>query len=150
MMNQRQTALLILMMCFAMASVLPAQTTAPVSEAPTSAATGEDLDEQPKTRDPFWPVGWKPAPKVVNTGGTTVQRPTFKPKWTAVFRTIQVTSIVETFDKGEYIATVKNFGVVEKGDVLSIKLDGYIYQVLIADITNKGIVPAKKSVAESK
>jgi hypothetical protein len=144
MMKQRHTALLTLMMCFAMASLLPAQTTAPISEA----AVGEDSNEQPKSRDPFWPVGWKPAPKVVDEGGTV--GPTFKPKWAAIFRSIQVTSIVETFNKGEYIATVKGFGVVEKGDVLSVKLDGYIYQVLIDDITNKGIVPAKKSVAESK
>ena len=148
MMNQRQTALLILIMCFAMASLLPAQITATVSDAPTSTSSSDDSSDIPKTRDPFWPVGWKPAPKVPKA--PAVKRPKFIPKWDAVFRSIQVTSIVETFNKGEYIATVKNFGVVEKGDVLTIKLDGLVYQVLIAKITNKGIAPVKKSVAESK
>ncbi len=138
-------------------ALLQAQT--PAADAAT-AALGADADEESdkgpehKLRDPFWPVGWTPPVKKPKTPQDTVTEDTgpadFVPKWSKVLRSIEVRSIVETFTEGEYIATVTGFGVVEKGNTLSIKHEGYLYKVLVKDISNKGIVPEKTSVSPLK
>ena len=109
----------------------------------------QTVDASMSLRDPFWPVGWKPAPKIKTPDATVQEDVAFVPQWGKVLNSIQISSLTETFEKGTYIAVIKGVGIVEKGDILPIKHDGYTYHILIKDITSQGIVPEKKSVLPS-
>ncbi len=99
-------------------------------------------------RDPFWPIGWEPQPEQPNE---PVQKPV-QPRsavvnWEGAMAKIKISGISETFEPGVYIAIVKGYGVVEKGEILTIRFDGMAYQVLIKDITSEGVVPERLGVA---
>lgn len=138
---------------FSPVAVLLAQTESAVAKDPSQS---EEKAKGPEynLRDPFWPVGWTPAPKqnplAPDTTAQNPAPPTFVPQWAKVLKGIEVKSIAKTFIEGEYIATVTGFGVVEKGDTLSIKHEGHLYKVVIRDITEKGIVPEKSGVSPLK
>ena len=123
-----------------------ATATEPSDEALSQPANADDASST--LRDPFWPVGWEPAP--ITPDAPKKVKPDFTPLWGKVLRSIKVTSLSETFEKGTYIAIIKGYGVVEKGDILPIRMGGYTYQILIKDITSRGIVPEKKGVHPSK
>ena len=112
-------------------------------------AETQAVDASKPLRDPFWPVGWKPSPKIKTPDAAVQESVDFVPQWGKVLNSIQVSSLTETFVKGTYIAVIKGVGIVEKGDILPIKHDGYTYHILIKDITSQGIVPEKKSVLPS-
>ena len=124
----------------------PAGKSAALPPDDTAAHNGGIADQ----RDPFWPVGWKPTPINADDEEDVNQPPVSKIKWEEALSRIKVTGISETFKPDVYIAIVKGFGVVEKGDLLTIKFDGMEYQVLIKDITSAGLVPEKRGVTPIK
>ena len=99
-------------------------------------------------RDPFWPVGWEPPPKVAPTPGV-VHQPKSPIRWDEARKHIRITGLSKTSD-GDYFAILKKIGVVEAGDVVAVTLDDLVYRWRVTKITNKGIVPEKIGVFPKK
>jgi len=95
-----------------------------------------------RLRDPFWPIGWEP-PIVEDVPAET--RPISAVRWNDVLKRLDVTALSKKPD-GSHVAIIKNIGVVEIGDVVTIRLDGLTYHIEIHDITPAGVVPKRLSV----
>ena len=96
-------------------------------------------------RDPFWPVGWKPAP----IDATAPENPKGPIRWNEAARKLEVTALSRGAD-GRYFAIVKDIGVVEKGDTLSVEHEGLLYRWRVKDITSRGIVPERMTATNQR
>ena len=94
-------------------------------------------------RDPFWPVGFSPVPvseKQVSERVSRIRELTQWPK-------LELRGITRT-GKGEYIAILNGIGLVEPGDIISMRRDGLIYRWRVNDITAAGISRTRLDVRE--
>ena len=113
----------------------------------------ENIDEETPLivgRDPFWPVGYTPPPKIVpvadvqpaDTDDTPPQPPPeIKPKeteWPEIHKRLRVRGITSTLDGG-YIAMVDGFGLVEKGQIIQITERNTIFRWDVDNITQRGL-----------
>ncbi len=84
------------------------------------------------SRNPFWPIGWKPAAKVANNGGAGPEvRPT----------AFLVSSI--TMDQGARFAII-NGKVMTEGQVFGLQMGSQTYQVTVKAIQDGQVVLARR------
>lgn len=110
----------------------------PAAPADTPAGT---VEETPLStlRDPFWPKGFRPTPKVVQSKQTTGGVGSATLRWVEAAKQLKITGTSRT-SKGVLVAVVKGVGVVEAGDMISVRYEGIIYRWKVLKITEKGIV----------
>lgn len=111
------------------------------------AATEGDAEEDGETetamvRDPFWPVGYSPAPVVRKTktkqGGPAapVVPETVVPKWDEALKSLKVTGIMKA--GAGYVAVVNGQVVAEK-DAVATTFEGQNYSWKVASISARGV-----------
>jgi len=114
--------------------------------------------DTPKQRDPFWPVGYVPKkePKIKEkgTGKTSIPvvaspESTRNPAWDEARRKMDIRGISLIHDKNsktlKYLAMVAG-KLVEAGDVVTVKYDGYVYRWRVAGISEEGVSLRKLDV----
>jgi hypothetical protein len=100
-----------------------------------------------RARDPFWPVGWHPPEVSVAAANGSSER--LVVQWDDALRRVTVTGISRAVD-GTYAAVIKGVGVVQTGDIISIRHGGLNYRWRVRDVTSEGIVPEKLGVLPIK
>jgi hypothetical protein len=94
-------------------------------------------------RDPFWPSGWRPP----NFGKKKTAAEITSPiKWHEAASLLRIAGLTKK-PNGNYIAIIKGYGLIEKGDTLTVNYQGLIYTWKITNITSKGIERKKISVS---
>ena len=93
-------------------------------------------------RDPFWPSGWRP-PNCGKTNTTTEIRSPIK--WREAASLLHIAGLSKKAN-GDYIAIITGYGIVEKGDTITVKYQGLIYTWAIKEITALGIERKRLSV----
>ncbi len=106
-----------------------------------SAPTTEDLppevfDPSDTRRDPFWPVGWKPP--YIGQSREDVQAANRLDRWREALNRREVTGVSKKPD-GAYLAVLRGIGVVEKGDIVRVWMDGQAYRWRITGVLQNGI-----------
>ncbi len=94
-------------------------------------------------RDPFWPIGYTPAPPVASNEVRVVapatpqvrQIPTEWPE-------LKVTGLTRT-PEGSYLAFVIGSGFVEPGDIVTIKRNGMVYRWKVNAVSEKGLATSR-------
>ena len=100
-------------------------------------------------RDPFWPVGFYPMPesKKENEEEREKEKQLSELQARTKWPKLELIGLTKTSDN-KYVAILKDFGVVEPGDIISAKQDGLIYRWRINAITDKGILRTRLEVRE--
>ena len=93
-------------------------------------------------RDPFWPSGWRPPNFGRKKTTTEIKSPI---KWNEAARRLSIVGLSKKAN-GSYIAIIKNYGIVEKGDMLTVNYQGLLYTWVIKEITALGIERKRLSV----
>ena len=98
----------------------------------------------PPLRDPFWPVGYRPAKMVteVSTAQSTVIRRDVASDWNTAMQSIDIQGVSSR--AGDEFYAVINGEVKSKGDKVSVDLDGKIYTWEIQLITPPGSVKLRR------
>jgi len=125
-----------------------AEPAAPAAEPTAPAEAVSAVSESESLRDPFWPVGWKPAPVVAEPDRPQVVRPVRVIAWDEAAKKLKLSGISKS--AGVYLAVLQGIGVVEKGDVISIEHGELTYRWIVRSITSKGIVPERLAVDQKK
>ena len=94
-------------------------------------------------RDPFWPSGWRPPNFGRKKSIEEIKSPI---KWDEAASLLRITGLSKKPD-GNYIAIIKGYGIVEKGETLTVNYQGLIYTWTIKKITALGIERKKLSVS---
>ncbi len=119
------------------------------ADVPESAADGTTVPSLAQTldaiRDPFWPIGWTPPPPEPE-GTPAADAPKGPIRWEEATRLLIVSGIAR-LPGDRYAATLRNVGVVEEGDRVSIEFQDMIYHWEIQTITSKGIVPRRLGIS---
>jgi len=102
-----------------------------------SKSENEAAEEVP--RDPFWPVGYRPKAANEDDGGLLPKVKTIK--WPS----LNLKSIARA-SGGTHVAILEGVGIVEVGDIVTVKKDGLIFKWRIEAITEKGILPRRLGV----
>ncbi len=112
----------------------------PVAAEPVATNTIALIDDT--SRDPFWPKGYVPQGKVlpaqVADSATGDSAAVKKKKIEAKWPVLKVGSINKTKD-GTYIALIDGIGVIETGNIIKIKKDGYQFSWKIEEIRKAGV-----------
>jgi len=109
----------------------------------TAASDGSDIYNK---RDPFWPVGWTPPPKITDT---TIKGPQSPIRWADAARLLEVSALSESAD-GTYFAIIKGQGVVEKGDFVAVRFNGLTYRWKVIEISGTGLRTERIGVVNQK
>ncbi len=112
------------------------------AEGTTNSAAQETITPE-SLRDPFWPVGFRPAPVSEKEDVDKLSRIRELARWPK----LTLRGITRT-GRNEYIAILEGIGLVEPGDIVSIRQDGLIYRWRINDITADGISRTRLDVRE--
>ena len=117
-----------------------------VKAGPAAAPPPAAQDEVPVSslRDPFWTVGWKPAPRAMPVQKKVAADATAQ-RWDEAFKQIRVSALGQNAE-GKYVATVKGVGVVDVGDTISISYGGLLYRWKVVKISAEGLVPERIGV----
>ncbi len=110
-------------------------------------ATG--VDKADSMRDPFWPIGWKPAPMETISGAKPEARPKGPIRWDEATKMLELTALMKLSDD-QYVATLKGIGTVEAGDTISVNYGGLTYRWEVRSITDRGIAPRRLGVATQR
>lgn len=94
-------------------------------------------------RDPFWPSGWRPPNFGKKKSETEIKSPI---KWKEAASLLRIAGLTKKAG-GEYIAIIKGYGIIEKGETLTVSYQGLIYKWIIKDITAQGIERKRLSVS---
>jgi hypothetical protein len=118
----------------------------------------ESVEDAPKGRDPFWPVGYTPKPKVKRSSSSsapTAAVPEIAPEqappdWEQARKGITIRGISRIGrekggDRDKYLAVV-NGHVVEEGDAVSVQYGGRVYRWKVQSVGPKGVNLAKLDV----
>ena len=121
------------------ASAMPAPTTAAAADAepapPTLELKHQSSFAVPETgRNPFWPIGWKPAAKVATNANATVAEPTGPAVDASAF---VVSSIV--MDPRARFAII-NGKVMNEGQVFGLQMGTSTYQMTVKAIQDGQVV----------
>ncbi|OGV68426.1 MAG: hypothetical protein A2283_19400 [Lentisphaerae bacterium RIFOXYA12_FULL_48_11] len=129
---------------------------APARNAPAAVTEPQgQLASEKTARDPFWPIGYWPQKKdesgnIISTapGMPAIQTPgktnvVVAPKEIVIsWPELKVKGLTRQGD-GTYIAIIDGVGIVEKGQIIQIQRDGFIFKYKISDINQKGILQQK-------
>ncbi len=94
-------------------------------------------------RDPFWPSGWRPPNFGKKKSITEIKSPI---KWNEAASLLRIAGLSKKAN-GEYIAIIKGYGLLEKGDTLTVNYQGLIYKWKIKNINEEGIERKRLSVS---
>ncbi len=94
-------------------------------------------------RDPFWPVGFKPASEEEQKERMRIDALQSRIKWPD----LKLRGITHASGK-TYIAVIENIGLVEPGDIVAIKRDRMIYRWRISRISPEGITSTRLDATE--
>lgn len=141
--------LMVLVPTLGLAAPPPTEPAPPLSAVASGEPTGTSLEgtaaTNPVPRDPFWPVGYVPKPRVPETARvppsappTAAKRP--PPEWPA----LKVTGIMQTA-RGP-LAVVEGVGLVEEGSVVRRQIGGYVYRWRVDRITPERLVYTRLDV----
>ena len=98
---------------------------------------------QSRWRDPFRPVGWTPPKRRVATRRSgPVEEDTSPVKWEEAEKLLGVSGVSKNRD-GEYAAIIRRIGVVENGDIISIRYGDLIYRWKVLAISRNGVTPER-------
>ncbi len=92
------------------------------------------ISKRSTLRDPFWPVGFHPeaeSSKEAKAHESRVRESVFWPK-------LELRGISRT-TQGSFIAIIDGIGIVESGDIVSMRRKGLIYRWRINTVSSKGI-----------
>jgi hypothetical protein len=107
-------------------NTLPRETTEP--------SVSPAISKRSTLRDPFWPVGFHPEPeasKETKAHESRIRESVLWPK-------LELRGISRT-TRGSFIAIVDGIGIVESGDIVSMRRKGLIYRWRINKVSSKGI-----------
>jgi lipid II:glycine glycyltransferase (peptidoglycan interpeptide bridge formation enzyme) len=93
------------------------------------------------TRDPFWTVGYIPAPKSEQEQEQQITHMKSLIEWPK----LKLRGITRTSDN-KYMAVLDKIGIVEEGDIISVQKDGLIYRWKIDSINDRGISSKRLNV----
>ncbi len=96
-----------------------------------------------KLRDPFWPSGWRPPNLEKKKSAAEITSPI---KWDEAASLLRIAGLTKKAG-GDYIAIIKGYGIIEKGDILAVNYQGLIYKWKITEITAEGIKRKRLSVS---
>ena len=99
-------------------------------------------------RDPFWPVGWVP-PKMERVTFKSPALPQQPVRWEEVARKLEVSALSQLPD-GRHIAVLKNIGLVEAGDTISVNYGGLTYRWEVRAVTAAGIQTKRVGVSAQR
>ena len=91
-------------------------------------------------RDPFWPVGYVPAPPEPDISEAEVARieveleTKAKTKWPA----LRLKGISQA-SRGRYMAIIEGVGLIETGQTVAMQRDGLLYTWIIDEVSAKGV-----------
>ena len=114
---------------------LPRKTEAP--------ATATSVSKRNALRDPFWPVGFYPeagASQEVKEQESRIREALLWPK-------LELRGISRT-TQGSFIAIIDGIGIVEAGDIVSMRRKGLIYRWRINKVNSNGISRTRLDVRE--
>lgn len=97
-------------------------------------------------RDPFWPPGWHPPRPGKKQQKKSEEKITSLIKWDEAASLLRITGLTKKTDSN-YIAIIKDYGIAEKGDTISIKYKKLTYNWKITEITAEGIKRKRLSVS---
>ena len=108
--------------------------------APTNAATASpgETNELDVLRDPFWPVGYEPAPPEVISEGDEDIPPEKALENVIDWPALQLRGLTRATD-GSYLALIHGLGWVEKGDTVKCVNKKIMYKWLISDVGEGGV-----------
>jgi len=96
----------------------------------------------PAVRDPFWPVGYWPE-EDGPAGGSDLTHAGLK--WPS----LTVKGLTRG-PEGKYFAIIQDVGIVEEGDIISVRRHDFIFRWKIEQITGEGVVPGKLDVRSAR
>ncbi len=115
-----------------------------LSAAETATNTTDEVEVTLQNlRDPFWPVGYKPLPKSVKQESERVTRIQRQTRWPE----LELRGITRR-GQAEFIAVIEGVGLVESGDIISMRKEGLIYRWRINAISENGISRTRLDVRE--
>ena len=91
-------------------------------------------------RDPFWPVGYVPAPPEPDISEAEVAKieaaleTKAKTKWPA----LHLKGITRA-SRGRYMAIIESVGLIETGQTVTMQRDGLLYTWMIDEVSAKGV-----------
>lgn len=94
-------------------------------------------------RDPFWPQGWRPPDFGKKKSMEQIKSPI---KWREAASKLRIAGLSKK-SNGDYIAIIKGYGIIEKGETLAVNYQGLIYKWTIKNITAEGIERKRLSVS---
>jgi hypothetical protein len=103
-----------------------------------SPQTNKQVVAKQELRDPFWPVGYMKSveqPPTTGDGGGTVKQP---PAGYVNWPTLNLKATMKT-PAGKFVAKIEDVGVVESGEIVSLKKEGMIYRYKITAVSDKGV-----------
>ena len=109
-----------------------------ISNAPPASAAAEDGTNTAATqwRDPFWPVGYRPAPDLVRAAAAAVTVSPVQSRWQEARKRLKIQGL--THDRSRYMAVI-NGRMVETGDRVGVEMDGVRYRWRVQEITAQGV-----------
>lgn len=124
--------------------VLLAVTASVFCRAEGEAAREQTIEDQINAaalwRDPFWPVGWQPPNFGIDP--SKLRARSNEIMWERAARMLKISGISRTREGG-YLAVVKGVGIVEAGDVISVRFNGLRYRWRVEEVTQDSIVPIR-------
>jgi len=94
-------------------------------------------------RDPFWPVGYRPAVKNTGPQEEAASRIQERTSWPS----LKLSGITRS-GESRYIAIIEGIGLVETGDIITLRQDNLIYRWRINAVTAEGVSRTRLDVRE--
>lgn len=128
--------------------LLPTFQSAVAQDSTTAPAQKDAKAPAKEIRDPFWPIGYWPS-LAGSTNAAGIRQPIAGIKTNAAPQEIliswpelKVKGLTKQAD-GSYLAIVDGVGIVEAGQIVQIRRDGFIFKYKISEINKKGILQQK-------
>ncbi len=94
-------------------------------------------------RDPFWPVGYKPASESEKIEHIKIADLKARISWPV----LPLRGITHAGGK-RYVAFIEGVGLVEAGDIVVIEQDSLIYRWMIDNVSSRGVTSTPLDVTE--
>ncbi len=109
-----------------------------ISNAPPALAAAGDATNAvaPQWRDPFWPVGYRPAPELVRAAEAAVTVVPVQSRWQEARKRLKIQGL--THGNLRFMAVI-NGRMVETGDRVGVEMDGVRYRWRVQEITHQGV-----------
>jgi hypothetical protein len=91
-------------------------------------------------RDPFWPLGYVPRPKVTPKDSNSTPdaaTPVVEPEIEIRWPDLRLRGLVKNA-QGAFLAIIDPFGLVEPGQILELEQGGLLYRWRVSTITGRG------------